>query len=203
MASVKWNQDLNAGQDWMADINLLNSNGGVRDITGQTLVSQVKRHYKSVSAKENVRCVVKDATTGNIQLMLSAEQTTNLKTGKWLYDVELTDRRGSVVTITGDGSGAGAVAFVDNTGSVTSVTITNGGTGYTTATVTIADSRAETTGSGATATATILDGAVSDINVTNGGSGYVQQPKERVIEGIIQLKPEVTTADVAMSVSNG
>ena len=204
MASVKWNQDLNAGQNWMADINLLNTDGTGRDITGQTLVSQVRRHYKSVSVKENIRCVIKNAATGNVQLMLSAAQTTNLKTGKWLYDVEMTDRRGSAVTITGDGSGAEAVAFVDGTGSVTAVTVINSGSGYTNATVSIDDIRDGTpTGSGATATATITNNVISAITVTNGGTGYVQQPKERVIEGIINIKPEVTTADAALAMSMG
>lgn len=205
MAAVKWNQDLNAGQDWMADINLLNTDGTSRDITGQTFVSQVRRHYKSVSAKENIRCMIVDASIGNIRLMLSPAQTTNLKNGKWLYDVEMTDRRGSAVTITSlTGSGAEAVAFVDGTGSVTAVTITNPGSGYADASVSVDDIRAGTpTGSGATATATITDGKVSTITVTNGGSGYVQQPKERVIEGIIALRPEVTTADAAMAMSMG
>jgi len=207
MAAVKWNQDLNAGQNWMADINLLNTDGTGRDITGQTLVSQVRRHYKSVSAKENIRCVIVDSATGNVQLMLSATQTTNLKTGKWLYDVEMTDRRGSEVTITSiTGSGAEAVAFVDGTGSVTAVTVINPGSGYADgdATVSIDDARSGTpTGAGATATATITDGKISAITVTNGGSGYVQQPKERVIEGIINIKPEVTTADAALAMSMG
>lgn len=90
MAAVKWNQDVNAGQNWMADINLLNTDGTGRDITGHTLASQVRRHYKSVSAKEVITIQVMDATTGNVRLMLSPAQTTNLKFGKWLYDVELT-----------------------------------------------------------------------------------------------------------------
>ena len=90
MAAVKWNQDVNAGQNWMTDINLLNADGTGRDITGHTLASQVRRHYKSVSAKEVITIQVMDATTGNVRLMLSPAQTTNLKFGKWLYDVELT-----------------------------------------------------------------------------------------------------------------
>ena len=91
MAVVKWNQDVNAGQDWMADINLLLKDGNNRDITKHTLAGQIKRHFKSVNVKENITIQVMDPVTGNIRLMLSSTQTTNLKFGKWLYDVELTN----------------------------------------------------------------------------------------------------------------
>ena len=193
MAAVKWNQDVNAGQDWMADINLVLSNGNMRDITNHTLASQVKRHYKSVNIKENITIMVMNFATGNIRLLLSAAQTSNLKNGKWLYDVELTDRRGSKVTLGGDGSGAEAVATVSTDGTISAVTVTKGGSGYTTATVTIEDTRGESaTGSGATATATIENGIVTVITVTNGGSNYSLQKKDRVIEGIFNVKPEIT-----------
>ena len=39
MATVKWNQDINAGSNWFADINILDSNGAARDVTGQTFQS--------------------------------------------------------------------------------------------------------------------------------------------------------------------
>ena len=54
MASVKWNLDVNAGQDWMADINLLDTSGANRNVTGHTFASKIKRHYKSVNVKESV-----------------------------------------------------------------------------------------------------------------------------------------------------
>ena len=199
MASVKWNQDLNAGQNWMADINLMNTNGSTRDITGHTLASQIRRHYKSVSPKENITVVIMDAATGKIQLKLTPIQTSNLKNGKWVYDVELTNRTGSIVAITG-GGGSGAVGFakVNADGVVSEITIENAGTGYTSApAVAITDTRVlgagDVRGTGATATATIdANGIVNSITVDAGGSDYVSIPKERVIDGIITIRPEVT-----------
>ena len=95
MASTKWNQDLNAGENWWADFNLKSGDGSTnRNITDHTLASQIKRHYKSVSTKADFRIKVVDATQGNIQMYLTAAQTSALKFGKWVYDVELTDRRG-------------------------------------------------------------------------------------------------------------
>ena len=196
MASTKWNQDLNAGENWWADINLKNAAGANRPIPNHTLASCIKRHYKAVTTKEAMKLEVLNAASGQIKLSLTATQTTNLKFGKWLYDVELTDQRGSVVTITGDGSGAEARAVVNSSGAVSGITVIKGGTGYTTATVAIADTRSvtapEVNGSGATATATVAGGIITGITVTAGGINYVEQTKERVIEGIITIRPEVT-----------
>ena len=91
MASVKWNLDVNAGQDWMADINLLDTSGANRNVTGHTFASKIKRHYKSVNVKESVTASVQNAAGGNIRLSLSNTQTTNLKDGIYLYDVEMTN----------------------------------------------------------------------------------------------------------------
>ena len=74
----------------------------------------------------------------------------------------------ATVTITGDGTGATAVATVGANGSITAIDVTNGGSGYGTAKVTITGS-----GSGATANATIIKkGAVTAITVVTGGHGY-------------------------------
>tara|TARA_B100000029_G_scaffold274183_1_gene268993 strand:+ start:561 stop:899 length:339 start_codon:yes stop_codon:yes gene_type:complete len=89
MAAVKWNQDLNAGQDWFADINVLDTEGVARDITGFTFESLVKRHYKSINSIP-ITVTVVNPITGNITLALTAAQTSLLKHGKYLYDIEMT-----------------------------------------------------------------------------------------------------------------
>jgi FtsP/CotA-like multicopper oxidase with cupredoxin domain len=74
----------------------------------------------------------------------------------------------ATVTITGNGTGAEAVATVGGNGAITGVSITSPGRGYTNATVTITGA-----GAGAAARATITDsGAVVAINVTASGSHY-------------------------------
>jgi hypothetical protein len=70
----------------------------------------------------------------------------------------------ALVTITGDGAGATAVAAIAG-GVIVGITITGPGAGYTNATVTI-------TGDGAGATATITNGTVTGVTLTHGGSGY-------------------------------
>ena len=72
------------------------------------------------------------------------------------------------VTITGDGTGAYAVARVKPTGEIHSVEVLTPGTGYTTATAAISGGN----GSGATLTASIANGGIDSIAVTAPGSGY-------------------------------
>jgi hypothetical protein len=193
MATVKWNQDINAGQSWDADINMLNNNGSTRDITGWTLESKIKRHYRSVAVKEFMSINILNAVTGNMTLALTPKQTSNLKSGKYLYDVEATDRRTPAIGISGDGNEATAIAFVNSDGVISNIKVTNGGTGYTEATtITIADPLSDG-GTTATATATVAGGEITVINIVDGGSGYLEQPKERVIQGVITIRPEITT----------
>ena len=89
MASTKWNQDINAGEDWEATLILSYSTGLARDLTGYTIESKIKRHYKSVNNKESILVTVIDAVAGEIKLSLTNTQTSNLRYGKFLYDVEL------------------------------------------------------------------------------------------------------------------
>tara|TARA_B110000467_G_scaffold146479_1_gene150750 strand:- start:1607 stop:1948 length:342 start_codon:yes stop_codon:yes gene_type:complete len=89
MATTKWNQDINAGQDWFVDFNILNDNNTPRDVTGQTFEALVKRHYKSVGSVP-ITLIVVNSATGNVTMSLTSAQTSLLKGGKYLYDVEMT-----------------------------------------------------------------------------------------------------------------
>jgi hypothetical protein len=76
-----------------------------------------------------------------------------------------------IVTLEGGGgTGATAIATVEDDGVVTAIELMQGGSGY-------ADSPLSVTltggnGTGATATATVSNGAVTTISVLDGGSGY-------------------------------
>jgi hypothetical protein len=71
------------------------------------------------------------------------------------------------VTITGDGTGASAVAITNHAGAIVGVQVIKQGSGYTSASVSFGG-----TGTGATATATVATGLISAITVTSGGTGY-------------------------------
>ena len=179
MPATKWNQDLNAGQDWMANLNLLQPDGVTnRDITNHTLESKVKRHIKSVAAKLSLRIRVVEAATGNITMMLSAAETTLLKSGKYVYDVEVTapntltvkEATGTFIegeVITGATSGATGVILTHTPLTKITYTVTSG-------TFTMME---------------LINGTTFNAKVvTNDG-----KPIDRVIEGVFTIRPEVTT----------
>ena len=83
------------------------------------------------------------------------------------------ERKGATVTITGDGLGATAVAYINpSDGSISGIQVTNMGTGYSNATVTISDPTG--VASPASATANInSNGLITSITVDTAGSDYV------------------------------
>tara|TARA_B110000495_G_scaffold179929_1_gene173650 strand:+ start:284 stop:820 length:537 start_codon:yes stop_codon:yes gene_type:complete len=178
MAATKWNQNINAGQDWMADINLLSANGAsTRDITDHTLESKVKRHWKSVSEITSINIRVMDELTGNIRLSLNNTQSSLMRGGKYVYDIELK----SPPTLTVKNVTGLFVAGETITGAVSGAT----GTVLTHITTKI--------------TYTITSGIFTGTEIINGTSfnstlvANEGQPVDRVIEGVLTVKPEVTT----------
>ena len=181
--ATTWNQDINAGTDWVATFELLNDNKKKRNITGCTFASKAKRHYTSAAFQE-ILIEVDDPTNGRIRTSLTDVQTTLMKSGKYLYDIEMTLPSTLKVTldvanmdfvvdevITGGTSGAtGIVTHVPTTdGNITSVKFkllsgTFAGT--------------ETISGTSTRTATM-------ISFTD---GFI----ERVVQGVITIRPEVT-----------
>lgn len=180
MATTTWNQDINAGSDWNAVITLTNSDANKtnRDVRGCTLTSKVKRHYTS-AAFQSISITSPNEEQGSLNFNLTDTQTTIMKNGKYLYDVELigapvltvSDETGTFITdevITGGTSGAtGKVILHDNPGNTIKYAVTSG---------TFAGT--ETITGSSTSTATMVSLKTGDT--------------ERVIAGVITVRPEVT-----------
>jgi hypothetical protein len=58
------------------------------NISGYTVRSQMRRSYYSANASANITCTVSDASNGKITMSLTAGQTSNIKPGRYLFDVE-------------------------------------------------------------------------------------------------------------------
>ena len=130
MASTIWNQNLNAGEEWIASIILADSNGAARSLRGCEFESQIRRHHKSAVPKTTIGVTVENATTGQMGLTLTETQTSALKDGRWIYDVEMNnaptltvaDQSGVYVideVITGGTSGATGTVLKHENGVVT------------------------------------------------------------------------------------
>lgn len=57
------------------------------NLTSFNVSSQMRKSYYSSSASATFTCLVTDAPNGNIQISLSASQTSNISPGGYVFDV--------------------------------------------------------------------------------------------------------------------
>jgi len=87
MAKLK-NLILDQGTTFVEYIQHLNNSKNPINITGYQVRAQMRRSYSSANAITFTANVV-SAANGNISLNLSASQTANIKSGRYVYDVEI------------------------------------------------------------------------------------------------------------------
>ena len=97
MAS-KANIVVDQGATFTTTLNLTDDNGQPIDLTGYSVVGQFKRWYTSTNSFSFVASIP-TPSTGQIDLMLDANATSNLYPGRYVYDVITIDGSGNVIRI--------------------------------------------------------------------------------------------------------
>jgi hypothetical protein len=69
------------------------------NISGYTITSQMRRSYYSANASANITCTIVNAATGNLKLSMTAANTSVIKPGRYLFDVDTSDPQGRVTRI--------------------------------------------------------------------------------------------------------
>ena len=87
MATVS-NIVIDQGTTFSLDINLTNDDGSAKDLTNYTVAPQMRKSYEA-SAATNFTCVKVNAS-GKVTISLTATQTSAVKAGRYVYDVEIT-----------------------------------------------------------------------------------------------------------------
>lgn len=88
MATIS-NLYIDAGADYSIIITANQSNGDPLNLTGFTVKSQIRKSYASPTAYDFTTSLYA-AAAGKIRLSLTATQTSAIKPGRYLYDVEIT-----------------------------------------------------------------------------------------------------------------
>ena len=88
MATIT-NLYIDAGADYSIIVTANQSNGDPLNLTGYTVRSQVRNSYASPTAYDFTASIFA-ATSGKIRLSMTAAQTSAIKPGRYLYDVEIT-----------------------------------------------------------------------------------------------------------------
>lgn len=92
MATIT-NLYIDAGADYSIIVTANQSNGDPLNLTNYTVKSQVRKSYASQTAYDFTASIFA-ATSGKIRLSMTATQTSAIKPGRYLYDVEITSANG-------------------------------------------------------------------------------------------------------------
>ena len=83
------------GTDFSSFVTLEDTAGATVDLTGFTAAGMIRRTYKSTTAV-NFTTSIPDPSKGEIKIQLSSAQTTAMKAGRYVYDLEITSSGGAV-----------------------------------------------------------------------------------------------------------
>jgi hypothetical protein len=87
--ATKANLVIDQGSTFSTDLSLTDENGDALDLQNFTANSQVRKWYSSSNAAATFSTAI-NVSSGAITLSLTANQTSNLIAGRYVYDVEIT-----------------------------------------------------------------------------------------------------------------
>ena len=96
MATIA-NLQIDQGANFATTVNLTNLDSTDFNLTGYTVASQMARTYTSAT-KTTITAAINNAATGEIALSLTNTQTSALNSGRYVYDVEITQTSGGAKT---------------------------------------------------------------------------------------------------------
>lgn len=84
---------LEQGANFNTVMDLTDAAGGILNLTGYTVASQMRKSYYSTSATDFTISIT-DATAGRISMTMNSANTANISPGRYVYDVLLTSGTG-------------------------------------------------------------------------------------------------------------
>ena len=90
MASIL-NQVIDQGTTFSKQITVYETDGStIQNLTGYTAASQIRKNYTSTAYTTILATIQTPATNGVIVMSLTAVQTAALKSGRYVYDLQIT-----------------------------------------------------------------------------------------------------------------
>lgn len=87
--AIKANIVIDQGTDFSTEIDVLDENGDIVDLTGYSGAAQMRKHYTSATA--TAFNVAIDESGGSVTLSMNAATTGTITAGRYVYDCELTN----------------------------------------------------------------------------------------------------------------
>lgn len=87
---------IDQGTDYKTFLNLTDDNGDPLNLTGFGVSAQMRKHYTSTNSVTFTASI--NVSSASIILSLSEPETANLNSGRFVYDVELTNTSDNTVS---------------------------------------------------------------------------------------------------------
>lgn len=94
MATIS-NLFIDQDADFTTTVTINDSNGSALDLTSYTALAMIRKTYQSTSATTFTSTFASDRTTGQITISLTDTQTAALESGRYVYDLIITDSSGT------------------------------------------------------------------------------------------------------------
>ena len=79
------------GATYQTELDLVNDDGTAINVANYTFSGQIRKSYYSSSSTANLTISIVDAANGNVNIVLTAATTANIKAGRYVYDVKMVD----------------------------------------------------------------------------------------------------------------
>jgi hypothetical protein len=90
---------IDQGTDFVSGLDLEADDGSPINVASYVFTSQIRKSYYSVNATANIVCTIANAAMGNVIMTISAANTANIASGRYVYDVKMKDSANVVTRI--------------------------------------------------------------------------------------------------------
>ena len=94
------NQEIDQGSTFSKQITVYETDGStIQNLTGYSAASQIRKNYTSTAYTTILATIQTPATNGIIVMSLTAAQTAALKSGRYVYDLQITAADTTVIRV--------------------------------------------------------------------------------------------------------
>ena len=87
------------GSTFESTIDLVSDDGAVINVAGYVFTGQIRKSYYSTNPTANLTLTIVNAANGNVKVSISAANTANIKAGRYLYDIKMTDTSNTITRL--------------------------------------------------------------------------------------------------------
>jgi hypothetical protein len=92
------NLTVDQGSTFRATVDITDSDGNPLNLTGYTSAGQIRKSYYSLTAIDFTTNIINE-TSGVIEISLTSEQTDAMRSGRYVYDIEITSAGGEITRV--------------------------------------------------------------------------------------------------------